>query len=316
MRFLARMKAGLGKSRARLQQGMAQLFTGGRPLDKELAEELEDLLIMADLGPRTAEKLVASLKEKRWGTSVTDEDVRAHLIAGITGILEPVARDLPHPPASPDTASHTPLVIMVTGVNGSGKTTTIAKLAHYYREQGYRLLLAAGDTYRAAAVEQLTIWGERENCPVLTTTPGGDAAALSYRALAQAIKEKYDLVIIDTAGRLHTRKDLMDELGKIARVCDRQIKGAPHHCWMVIDATTGQNAHTQLEAFKEAVSVNGLIVTKLDGTAKGGILVSLAETSGLPVHAIGVGEGVDDLRPFDPAAFASTLLGLESDPAD
>ncbi len=232
--------------------------------------------------------------------------MRGALADSIAGILEPVARPLAVDPA------HRPHVILVVGVNGSGKTTTIGKLAKQYRDEGKRVVLAAGDTFRAAAVEQLEIWGERTGCPVVAAPTGADAAGLAYDALAQARREGADVLLIDTAGRLHNRAELMAELQKIIRVLGKLDETAPHDVLLVLDATTGQNALSQVEIFRDMTRVTGLVVTKLDGTARGGVLVALAERFGLPVHAVGVGEGVDDLRPFEARAFARSLMGLES----
>ena len=301
--WLSRLKAGLTRSSSRLTDGIGGIFTRRR-LDDEALEELEDLLITADLGPTTATRLTASLAKTRFGKEVTPEEIRAALAADITAILEPIAL-----PLTPDTARR-PHVILMVGVNGSGKTTTIGKLAAQYRAAGRTVLLAAGDTFRAAAVSQLQIWGERAGCPVIVGKPGADAAGLAYEALEQARANNTDILLIDTAGRLQNKTDLMAELQKIVRVLRKLDPEAPHSCVLVLDATTGQNAHSQIEIFRQLADITGLIVTKLDGTARGGVLVALAENFALPVHAIGVGEQIDDLRPFAADAFARSLMGL------
>ncbi len=303
--WLSRLRDGLSRSSARLGDGISGIFTKRR-LDQAAIDELEELLIGADLGAATAAKLTAELARTRFGKEVTPEEVRGALADDVARMLAPVAK-----PLVPD-PSHRPHVVLVVGVNGSGKTTTIGKLAKYYRDEGKRVMLAAGDTFRAAGVEQLKIWGERVGCPVVARDTGADAAGLAYDALERARAENMDLLIIDTAGRLHNRADLMAGLQKIIRVVRKVDPTAPHSCLLVLDATTGQNAHQQVETFRTMTDVTGLIVTKLDGTAKGGVLVALAEKFGLPVHAIGVGETADDLRPFEARAFARSLMGLES----
>ncbi len=231
--------------------------------------------------------------------------MRAALAADIAGILAPVARPLALDPA------RKPHVMLIVGVNGSGKTTTIGKLAKQYRDQGRKVLIAAGDTFRAAAIEQLQIWGERAGCPVIAKEAGSDAAALAYEALEYAAKHEDDVLLIDTAGRLHNKANLMAELQKVIRVLRKLDATAPHDCILVLDATTGQNAHAQVETFRELVQITGLVVTKLDGSARGGVLVALAERFALPVHAIGVGESAEDMRAFEPRDFARSLMGLE-----
>ncbi len=301
--WLSRLRAGLSKSTDRLVGGIAAVFARGR-LDAEALSSLEDVLITADIGPATAARLAGSLGARRFERDVTAEDIRAALAEDIAEILEPVAQPLTIDPA------HRPHVVLVIGVNGTGKTTTIGKLAHALRQDGKKVVLAAGDTFRAAAVEQLKIWGERTGSPVIAGTHGADAAGLCYDALETARRENADAVLIDTAGRLHNKADLMAELEKVVRVIRKVDPGAPHDCLLVLDATTGQNALAQVETFRSMTPVNGLVVTKLDGSAKGGVLVALAEKFALPVRAIGVGEGVDDLRPFDGRAFARGLMGL------
>jgi len=302
--WLRRLRQGLSRSSDRLAQGIAGIFNRRR-LDDDTLEELEDLLIMADLGPATAARLAAGLRRTRFGKEVSGEEVRGVLAEDIAGLLEPVAR-----PLLASTA-HKPHVVLVVGVNGTGKTTTIGKLAHSFRAEGRSVMLAAGDTFRAAAVEQLQLWGERVGAPVVARPTGADAAGLAFDAHEQAIREGTDILLIDTAGRLHNKANLMDELRKIVRVIAKQDAGAPHDTVLTLDATTGQNALQQVRAFRDMANVTGLVVTKLDGSARGGVVVALAETVGLPVHAVGVGEGEEDLRPFEPRDFARSLMGLE-----
>jgi fused signal recognition particle receptor len=303
--WLARLKAGLSRSSGKLGDGISGIFTK-RKLDDAALEELEELLISADLGVATAAKLAANLARGRFDKDVSPEEVRGALAADVTEILAPVAEPLTVDPA------HRPHVVLVVGVNGSGKTTTIGKIAKNQNDQGLRVMLAAGDTFRAAAIDQLKIWGERTSCEVVAKSPGADAAGLAYEALERAQAEGVDLLLIDTAGRLHNKADLMAELQKIVRVIKKLDPEAPHDCLLVLDATTGQNAHAQVETFKNLVQVTGLVVTKLDGSARGGVLVALAGRFGLPVHAIGVGESAEDLRPFAARDFARSLMGLET----
>ncbi len=303
--WLARLRVGLSRSSGKLGDGISGIFTKRR-LDDAALEELEELLISADLGVATAAKLAADLARERFDKDVSPEEVRGALAADVAAILEPVAQPLAVDPA------HRPHVVLVVGVNGSGKTTTIGKIAKTQSDQGHKVMLAAGDTFRAAAIDQLKIWGERTSCEVVAKAPGADAAGLAYEALERAHAEDVDLLLIDTAGRLHNKADLMAELQKIIRVLKKLDPEAPHDCLLVLDATTGQNAHAQVETFKELVQVTGLIVTKLDGSARGGVLVALAERFGLPVHAIGVGEAAEDLRPFEARAFARSLMGLDA----
>ena len=303
--WFGRLKAGLSRSSAKLGDGISGILTQ-RKLDDAALEELEGLLITADLGVQAAARLTADLAKTRFDKDISPQEVRQALAADIAAILEPVAK-----PLRPDPA-HKPHVVLVVGVNGSGKTTTIGKLAKHFREQGLKVRLAAGDTFRAAAIEQLELWGERTGCPVVAGKPGADAAGLAYGALETARREGDDLLLIDTAGRLHNKAELMAGLQKIGRVLKKQDDSAPHDVLLVLDATTGQNAHAQVETFKELVQVTGLVVTKLDGTARGGVLVALAERFALPVHAIGVGETAEDLRPFEARDFANSLMGIEA----
>ena len=276
-----------------------------RVLDDAMLESLEDLLIQADMGVETATRVTANIAEGRFGRKIGATELRQALADEVARIMEPVARPLPLYPQKPQ-------VVLVVGVNGSGKTTTIGKLASQFRDAGKKVVIAAGDTFRAAAVEQLQVWGQRAGVPVLTAPEGSDPASLAFDALTQAQAEGADLLMIDTAGRLQNRADLMEELAKIVRVIRKVDPSAPHNTLLVLDATTGQNAVMQVEIFRKIADVSGLVMTKLDGTAKGGVLVSLADKFGLPIHAIGVGEQIDDLSPFDPQEFARALVGLDN----
>lgn len=298
-----RLKAGLSKSSTALTSGITQLFTH-RKLDQAALDELEELLIMADLGPATAAKLVADFGATRFGKDVTDQEVRSALASQIETILQPVAKPLVIEPA------HKPFVLLMVGVNGAGKTTTLGKLAKQWQQQGKKVMLAAGDTFRAAAVAQLKVWGERAGCEVITGPENSDAAALAYQALERAQREQVDILLIDTAGRLQNKQGLMEELAKIRRVLQKLDPATPHSTLLVLDGTSGQNAHSQVKAFGEMVKVDGLIVTKLDGSSKGGVVVALARDFGLPIVALGVGESVDDLRDFFPRDYAAALMGL------
>ena len=300
--FFSRLKEGLARSTQKITTGISAVVTK-RKLDDEALEELEELLIAADLGPAVAARVIENFRRSRFGKDVTDQEVKDALAAEIAEILIPVAQPLARDPA------RKPHVVLVVGVNGTGKTTTIGKLALQWREDGLRPVLVAGDTFRAAAVEQLQIWGERVGAPVIAGPSRADAAGLAYDALTRARAERADVLLIDTAGRLHNRSVLMDELRKIVRVLRKADEMAPHSVLLVLDATTGQNAIEQVRVFKEMVDVTGLIVTKLDGSARGGIVVALAEAFKLPVHAVGVGEKATDLRPFDATEFARGLVG-------
>jgi fused signal recognition particle receptor len=301
--WLSRLRTGLAKSTKRVTESITGLFTK-KKLDQGTLDDLEEVLIQADLGVAVAARLVGKLGKERFGKEVTDEEVRGAFADDIAEILEPVAKPLAIDPA------RKPHVVLVVGVNGSGKTTTIAKLAHVLKGEGRKVMLAAGDTFRAAAVEQLKVWAERAGVPVVAKAQGADASGLAYEALERARAEGCDVLLIDTAGRLHNKTNLMEELAKMVRVLRKLDASAPHSCLLVLDATVGQNAHAQVETFKSLSPVDMLAVTKLDGSAKGGVLVALAEKFGLPVVAVGVGEGIDDLRPFDARAFARGLMGL------
>jgi len=299
--WLGRLKAGLGRTSQALGRGIDNLF-GGSKADARTIQDLEDLLIMSDLGVTTAQRLAKVIAKERFEDATADS-VREGLANEIETILAPVARPL-------EPKGHKPHVVLVTGVNGSGKTTTIGKLAHYYKNQGLKVMLAAGDTFRAAAIEQLKVWGDRADVAVISSQPGADAASLAYDAVQKAREDGADILFIDTAGRLQNRKELMAELEKIVRVIKKIDADAPHDCLLVLDATVGQNAHSQVEIFLQMIGITGLVVTKLDGSAKGGVIVALAEKFALPVHAIGVGETADDLRPFAAKDFARALVGL------
>ncbi len=301
-RWVDRLKQGLGKTSARLSGGITGLFTK-RKLEAATLDELEDLLIESDLGIETAENIIATLRKGRFDKGLDADDVRAVLKGEVERVLTPVAR-----PLSVDKA-HKPHVILVVGVNGTGKTTTIGKLAAQLRREGNTVMLAAADTFRAAAIDQLGIWGERTGATVVSGAAGSDAAGLVYDALERARGAGTDVLLVDTAGRLQNKEGLMDELAKIVRVVRKLDPTAPHDVLLVLDATTGQNALAQVDVFRERAGVTGLVMTKLDGTARGGILVAISAKHALPVHAIGVGEGIDDLQPFDASEFAQAIAG-------
>jgi fused signal recognition particle receptor len=303
--WFSRLRAGLSKSSAALTDGINQIFTRRR-LDAAALDELEELLIASDMGIGVAEEVVAALRRTRFNQEVSPGEVRTALADEVTRLVEPVMKPLRVDPAKK------PFTILVVGVNGSGKTTTIGKLARQYRDDGKRVVLAAGDTFRAAAVEQLQIWGKRTDCPVIVRPQGADAAGLAYDALVEARDMQADVLLIDTAGRLQNKSDLMAELQKLVRSLKKLDPAAPHSVLLVLDATVGQNAHAQAEIFRQMVGVTGIVMTKLDGTAKGGVLVSLAEKYGIPIHLIGIGEGPEDLRPVDASSYARGLVGLES----
>lgn len=283
---------------------LTDLFTKRR-LDTAALEDLEDILIRADLGVETASRIVARVSEGRYDREIGPDEIKAVLAAEVEAVLAPIARPLALGEGK------NPFVILMVGVNGSGKTTTIGKLAAKFRAEGRSVMLAAGDTFRAAAIEQLKVWGERVGAPVVAREPGADAGGLAYEAMEAARREGADVLLIDTAGRLQNRAELMAELEKVVRVIRKHDAGAPHACLLVLDATVGQNALSQVEVFGKMAGVTGLVMTKLDGTARGGILVALAARFGLPVHFIGVGESVEDLEPFAAADFAHALAGLD-----
>jgi len=303
--WISRLRSGLSRSSAKLAGDIGGIFTSRR-IDAATLDELEDALIMADLGVATAGKLRDAIAERRFEADAGGDEVRAALAETIAEMLEPVAR-----PLSDIFQDGGLRVVLVAGVNGTGKTTTIGKLAARFAEEGKSVVLAAADTFRAAAIDQLKLWGERAGVQVVAGEQGGDPAAIAFDALDKARNEGADILLIDTAGRLHNKADLMAELEKIVRVIGRLDPDAPHEVLLVLDATTGQNAHAQVETFRDLINVTGLVVTKLDGSARGGVIVGLADKFSLPIYAVGVGEGIDDLRPFDARAFADGLLGLE-----
>ena len=298
--WFQRLKAGLTKTSSRLTEGIASVFTK-RKLDADMLQELEDLLIQADLGVETSMRITEAVAKGRYDKGVSPEDVKAVLAAEVAKVLAPVAQ-----PLTID-AGKKPHVILVVGVNGTGKTTTIGKLAKQFTLEGRSVMLAAGDTFRAAAIDQLRIWGERTGVPVIARDVGADASGLAFDALKAAQAASTDVLLMDTAGWLQNKQALMDELEKVIRVLRKLDPTAPHSVLLVLDATTGQNALSQVEVFRDRAGVTGLVMTKLDGTARGGILVAIAARFGMPVHAIGVGEGVDDLQPFDAEEFARAI---------
>jgi len=298
-----KLSEGLSQSSNKISSGITDIFVK-KKLDSETLAELEELLIAADLGPAAAAKLSAEISKSRFGKEVSAEKVRDALADEIEKILRPAEKPLA-------TEGAKPFVILMVGVNGTGKTTTIGKLAYQFKQSGKQVMIAAGDTFRAAAVEQLKVWGERAECPVVSKEEGADAAALVYESIDKAIADNSDILMIDTAGRLQNKANLMLELEKIIRVIKKKIPDAPHAAILVLEATVGQNAHSQVDLFKKVVGITGLIVTKLDGTAKGGVLVSLAERFALPVYAIGIGEGLEDLRSFVAQDYARSLVGLQ-----
>ena len=299
-----KLLGGFRRTSERLTENLTGLVTKSR-LDADALDEIEEALIVSDLGPATARRIRDKLADSRYERGIDEAGIRAVVAEEIKNVLEPVAKPLDV------IAFPRPQVILVIGVNGSGKTTTIAKLAHLFLEQDYGVMLAAGDTFRAAAIGQLKIWAERLGVPIVSGPEGGDAAGIVFDAVKQATETGIDVLIVDTAGRLQNKRELMDELAKIHRVLGRLNPAAPHDVVLVLDATTGQNALSQIEIFKEVAGVTGLVMTKLDGTARGGVLVAAAEKFGLPIHAIGVGEQIDDLSPFDPEDFARALVGQD-----
>jgi fused signal recognition particle receptor len=300
--WLSRLRDGLARSSGKIGDSITSLFTKAK-LDAATLDELEEALIMADFGVSSAKAVCSTLRSERFDRDISEADVRAALAQRVEAVLAPLAK-----PLDVD-RGHSPHVVLVVGVNGVGKTTTIAKLSNWFLGRGRTILLVAGDTFRAAAVEQLQVWGSRLDVPVMSTKVGGDAAGLAYSALERAKADGIDVVMIDTAGRLQNKKDLMGELSKIKRVLGKFDATAPHDVVLVLDATTGQNALNQIEVFTEIAGVTGLIMTKLDGTARGGILVAAADKYGVPVHAIGIGEKMHDLRPFAAKDFAAALAG-------
>ncbi len=306
--WLSRLTKGLAKSTNKISQGITDVLTK-KKLDQDMLDSLEEVLIGADLGPKTAAALVADFAKDRFGKDISEDEVKEALAGSISAMLAPVAQPLEITPP----ANGGPYVILVCGVNGVGKTTTIGKLAqHLKQKEGRSVMMAAGDTFRAAAIEQLQIWAERTGSPLVTKEVGADAAAVAYEAYEKAKEAGSDVLLIDTAGRLQNKANLMAELEKIVRVLKKQDESLPHATLLVLDATTGQNAYSQLESFKSMVNVTGLVVTKLDGSAKGGVLVGLADQFGVPVHAIGIGEKMEDMQPFNADEYARSLTGLNA----
>ena len=303
MTWFDRLKTGLTRSTAKLGDNLAGLATGTLPLDDARLDDIEEALIAADLGPAVAARIRARLADAKFAKGIDAAGLKAAVAAEVTAVLAPVAKPLRV------TAFPRPHVILVVGVNGSGKTTTIAKLARRFTEQDYTVMLAAGDTFRAAAIAQLKIWGDRIGVPVISGEQGADAPGLAFEALKAARAAGTDVLIIDTAGRLQNKTGLMDELAKMRRVIQKLSPAAPHDTVLVLDATTGQNALNQIEVFRDVAKITGLIMTKLDGSARGGVLIAAAERFRLPIHAVGVGESMDDLRAFEAADFGRALVG-------
>ena len=298
-----RLFGGFRKTSERLSENLTSVVSTAK-LDDATLDDVEDALIVSDLGPAAAARIRQRLSDKRFGLEMTEQELKEAVAEEIAEILRPVAKPLEI------TAFPRPQVILVIGVNGSGKTTTIAKLAHLFQEDDYGVMLAAGDTFRAAAIGQLQTWADRINAPLIRGPEGGDPASIVFDAVKAATDQGIDALVVDTAGRLQNKRELMDELAKIRRVLGRLNEEAPHDVVLVLDATNGQNALSQIDVFKEVAGVTGLIMTKLDGTARGGVLVAAAEQYGLPIHAIGVGEKIDDLRPFDPDLVAKVIAGV------
>lgn len=302
--WLGRVRSGLTKTSSRLNEGLKNIFVRSK-IDKEMLELLEETLLMADLGILNATRICNHLAKEKFDKEVTVEEVKEFLAQEIIHTLLPFEKPLSI------NITHKPHVILMCGVNGTGKTTTIGKLAYHYQKQGLKVMVAACDTFRAAAVDQLEVWAKRADVPIIRGKLEADPASVAFEALEQAKEQQVDILFIDTAGRLHNKKNLMEQLAKVIRVIQKADHTAPHDCVIVLDATTGQNAQLQVKTFKEITPLSGLIITKLDGTAKGGIVVSLVQDFSLPVHAIGVGEGIEDLQPFNAKIFAYSLLGLD-----
>ena len=299
--FLGKLFNGLGKSSAKISENITGVFTK-RKHDKEAIQDLEDILIMSDMGVELSKKMAENLAKNRFEKEISDIEIKKALALEIENVLQPVCK--------PMKIKNHPQVILMVGVNGSGKTTTIAKLAQQYVQDGKKVVLGAGDTFRAAAVEQLQVWGERIGCDVISKPEGSDAGALAYETVEKGVASNADVIIIDTAGRLHNKEYLMQELKKIHRVIGKVIPNTPNEVVLVLDATVGQNGLEQVNHFKQAVDISGIIMTKLDGSAKGGVLVNIANTYNIPIYAVGVGENVDDLNSFTAKDFANSLMGL------
>lgn len=307
--LFARFKEGLSKTRHQLTDGLANILLGKKEINAEIIEEIETQLLMADVGVEATQTIIDDLTARLKRKELSDgESVFTALSEDLANILAPTQQALA-------VEAHKPYLILMTGINGAGKTTTIGKLAKHFQSQGKSVMLAAGDTFRAAAIEQLQVWGERNNVPVIAQAHGADSAAVVFDALQAAKARNIDVVIADTAGRLHTQSHLMEELKKITRVVKKLDETAPHETMLVLDSTLGQNALMQTKQFKEAVDITGLVLTKLDGTAKGGVVFALAKQYGLPIRYIGVGEHIDDLKPFEADTFVQALLAHETEPA-
>ncbi len=305
--WFSRMAKGLGKTANKLSKGLTDIITKSK-LDQDMLDELEEVLIAADLGPKTAAKVIEEFSKDRFGKDISEEEIREALADVMADILAPVAF-----PLKINKPEKGPYVILTCGVNGAGKTTTTGKMAKQYTEElGLSVIIAAADTFRAAAVDQLAVWAKRGGAKIYFKDVGADSASVAFEAYERAVEENTDVLVIDTAGRLQNKKNLMEELKKIVRVLKKKDENLPHSVLLVLDSTTGQNAYSQVETFKKMVDVTGLVVTKLDGSAKGGVLIGLADQFGVPVHAIGVGETVDDLRPFNARDYARSLMGLDS----
>jgi len=305
--WFSRLSQGLGKSTNKITQGLTDIITKSK-LDQDTLDDLEDVLISADLGPQTAAKVIANFSQDRFGKDISEDEIKEALAETMEQIIAPVAQ-----PLTIKQPADGPFVILVCGVNGAGKTTTIGKYTKQLKmEQGKSVMIAAADTFRAAAIEQLSVWADRSGATMFSKDVGADAASVAFEAYEKAKADNIDVLIVDTAGRLQNKAGLMEELAKIIRVLKKKDETIPHATLLVLDSTTGQNAYSQVETFKEMVDVTGLIVTKLDGSAKGGVLVGLADQFGVPVHAIGVGEGIKDLRPFTARDYARGLMGLET----
>lgn len=301
--WIQRLRKGLSKSSDKITSGISSIFTD-KNLSDEMLDELEELLIVSDMGFEAASEITDTLRSSKYHKDITLDDVKKIISDNIANILKSNAELV-------DISSEKPFVILVAGVNGSGKTTTIGKMSHMLKDSDFSVMMAACDTFRAAAVEQLKIWGDRTNVPVITGDEGQDPASVAYQALEKAKHDNIDVLLIDTAGRLQNKSGLMAELEKIIRVIKKLDDTAPHSSILVLDASVGQNAHSQVETFSKVANITGLVVTKLDGTAKGGIIVALSKKYDLPIHSIGVGEGIEDLKPFDPHDFSKSLLGIK-----
>tara|TARA_B100000579_G_scaffold142632_1_gene115775 strand:+ start:2310 stop:3230 length:921 start_codon:yes stop_codon:yes gene_type:complete len=304
MNWFKRLTGGLNKTASGIKNSIGSIFKGNK-LDVTKLESLEDQLISCDIGIDVSEKLVKKLKSENLKSDASQDEILLKLSKSIEEILSPVSKSLEI------NENHKPHVIVLVGVNGTGKTTTAGKMAAQFKKQGKTVLLSACDTFRAAAIEQLEVWADRAGVEIVSAEKGSDPAALAYKSLVKAIDEKIDVLIVDTAGRLQVKSELMEELKKIIRVLGKNLDGSPHDRVIVLDGATGQNAHSQVTEFSKAVDISGMIVTKLDGSAKGGIVVSLAENFGIPIHSVGVGESLEDLDKFDAEEYSRAIVGLE-----